>query len=377
MPSSKNLVCCAMPFGYGPAAKLMAIAPLLRPHLQLTFIGHSIAYELVARCQDLFDQVIQTRATEALAQHIIGESIGVLSVMEREFASLANQQNKPLYVVDSLLWMRDRVPDELTSARIYWAQNFPSLSEVMGEFQPQAAIVGPIVPIQSQPPEKSHRTGLLVNLGGCQAPDNRRTEYQLYAEFVLQGVVESGLLDQFQRQVTVTGGIDCIEALSRSFSHLGIEFVSLSHQKAQVRMSQSAVVLTAPGLTTTLECFRQETPTFFLPPENYSQWCILRHLRQRGLAPCAFHWDDLCSPCEIGDRLCESERNRVVRPTIIRLTQDSGAKSQFQRRLRQISAPDYPALVQRQSQFFQSLGVNGAKTIATNLIEDLLDILPR
>jgi hypothetical protein len=373
--TQQNLICCAMPFGYGPAAKLITLAPFLRSAFNLIFIGHSIAYELVIRSQHLFDRVVLADPTKTLVKELIRESIGLLSVEDREFARVVNQLNHPLFVVDSLLWMRDCVPPDLTSARIYWAQNFPSLNESVETFHPQPIIVGPITPIHAQPPT-SNRNGLLINLGGCQAPDNRHLIYQMYAKFILEGILTSGLLQQFSKKVTITGGSECIEILSRLFPDLGIEFTSLSHEKTQIKISQAATVLTVPGMTTIMECFRQETLTFFLPPQNYSQWCTLRHLRLQGLAPYSFHWEELLSTSTVRDRLAESERNKVVVPCIIRLTQDARAKYKFKSSAQQMAlmlTTECQDLLQKQKNFFARLGNNGGPIISDYLVKNYVN----
>ena len=54
----------------------------------------------------------------------------------------------PLYVVDSLLWMREAVPPAFIGAQRYWAQDFLGLREVQGDYQPAPSIVGPILSLQ-------------------------------------------------------------------------------------------------------------------------------------------------------------------------------------------------------------------------------------
>jgi hypothetical protein len=369
--TKQNLICCAMPFGYGPAAKLITLAPFLRSTFNLVFVGHSIAYELVIRSRHLFDRVVLANPTEAFVKQLIRESIGLLSVEDREFARVANQLNHPLFVVDSLLWMRDCVPQDLTSAQIYWAQNFPSLNETVKTFNPKPIIVGPITAIHDQR-TTSNQHGLLINLGGCQAPDNRHLIYQMYAKFILEGILTSGLLQQFSKKITITGGFECIEILGRLFPDLGIEFTSLSHEQTQIKISQAATVLTVPGMTTIMECFRQGTLTFFLPPQNYSQWCTLRHLRLQGLAPYSFHWEDILSTSTVRDRLPESERNKIVVPSIVHLTQDARAKSKFKFSAQKIAlmlTTECQYLLQKQKKFFATLGGNGAGMIADSLLK--------
>ena len=58
------IACCAYPFGYGPASKLIVLARALRDRgWELVFLGTGIAYELAAR-SDVFAQVIEAEPAE-------------------------------------------------------------------------------------------------------------------------------------------------------------------------------------------------------------------------------------------------------------------------------------------------------------------------
>src|SRR5437870_5477918 len=111
------IACCAYPFGYGPASKLIVLARALRDRgWELVCLGTGIAYELAAR-SDVFAQVIEPEPAEPETRGWLDAATALLSVMDRDFATIACESGRPYFVVDSLLWMRDRVPDVLLSAR--------------------------------------------------------------------------------------------------------------------------------------------------------------------------------------------------------------------------------------------------------------------
>src|SRR4030095_3935098 len=123
-----------------------------------------------------------------------------------------------------------------------------------------------------------------------------------YARFVVDQLFASPLLLEFAGRTTLVAGERCIADLRNQYGNLQIEFRSLSHAAALAELDRAALVLTAPGLTMTLECFQRGGRTFSLPPQNYSQWCILRALRDLGLAPAALHWEDLTPASRLADR---------------------------------------------------------------------------
>ena len=311
----KTLLCGAVPFGYGPAAKLLTLAPLLRRHWQLVFAGQGVAWELVSRSPECFARIVETNAAEPQGRALIDSATAVLSIMDREIAAAAHDAGKPCYVVDSLLWLRDRTPPEFGGASVYWAQRFGTDDEFQTDYAPRPTLVGPVVSPGVQT-EATQRAGLLVHLGGCEGASQCAEAYRAYGEFVLKAIAGSGLTADFAPQVTIVGGARCIAALQRDFAVRGWEFLSLSPSEMNARVRAASLVLTAPGLTNVLECFHSRAPVGFLPPQNYSQWSTLRRLGRQGLAPWAMNWDDASRDLPLRERMPEAQRKPIVQEAL-------------------------------------------------------------
>jgi len=366
------LLCTAMPFGYGPAAKVLVLASVLKDRgFRLVFSGRGIALELASRAAHLFDDIL-AHGPEGPSPAIVRSASAVLSVMDRESAQAALDASVPLYVVDSLLWMRDSIPSALRGARRYWAQNFLGFDGTLAGYHPRLSIVGPII----APLPLRHRTAaehLLINLGGCESPTGVDANARAYASFIVAGLRKSSLLRQFAGRTTLIAGRSCIESL-RATSAGGdgaLDLVSVSHANAIERLAEASLVLTAPGLTMTLESFQTGVPTYFLPPQNYSQWCVLRLLRGEGLAPHALHWDELPDTPYLRDRMPETERNPLVRAAIGHHTGADEARSRLTQRMNDIAQANHAATAETQTRFFESLGPNGAFTIAADIGDDM------
>lgn len=344
---NRTLVCSAQPFGYGPAAKLVVLAEELRSRgFRLVFLGHGVAYELVARSR-AFDEIVRGRPTDDSVRSVVAASVGVLSVMDREFATLAKELGRPLFVVDSLAWFRDSMPEPFRGAARYWVQRFPD-----GTIPQGAVEVGPILGV-NEVTWSDPGSGLVVNLGGGESPDG---DNPAYAEFVVRGLRDSGFTG------SVLAGDRWTAWLRERFPNTGLAFESVSHAEAIRRFASAGWVLTAPGLTASLECFRFGVPTTFLPPQNSSQWRILRTFRRLGLAPTAFHWEDVPPAGPSPDELPEAYRTRRVREIIHTATPAAAAR--FRESLR---VPSDTALSLRQQAFFASLGPNGVQMIVDDL----------
>jgi hypothetical protein len=263
--------------------------------------------------------------------------------------------------------MRDALPAAWHGARRLVAQNFIGLDQSPHLADARVQVVGPLVEPAGKR-DASLASGLLVQLGGCESPAD---DSGSYAQFVVQNLLASDLPRAVGHRTTLIAGQECIRQLRQLYGGCGLEFLSLSHADALVELDRAALVLTAPGLTATLEAFQRGVPMCFLPPQNYSQWCILRALRGADLAPEALHWEDLPGQQPLADRLPEAQRNPLVRAALARHTTDPQAGRALQASLSQIARLDLPRLARRQREFFASLGPPAIATIADTLTSEL------
>jgi len=362
--TTSALICCAYPFGYGPAVKLLLISCRLRAAgLQTIFVGHGIAHEMAAG-SDAFQEVIHALPGNPDAARRIASADGLFSMMERDFTGLALDSSRPVYVADSLHWMRDEVPVPFAHAQCYWVQNF-----VSADPHPRAGAipVGPIVEPRRPTPEQ-HRHGLVINLGGCESPAGPAAEDYAYGDFVMRGLLRSGVPDLFQGDVCLLAGSRAVSRLRAAFPDCRIPIRSVSHDDALDLLGTAACVLTSPGLTASLECFQFAVPTYFLPPQNYSQWRILNHLQDAGLAAGAFSWPQVMDDLPAFASAPEAGRTPIVRRIISELSTSRPATRIFAESLQRWAATDQHELARRQREFFESLGPNGVDAIAGELL---------
>jgi hypothetical protein len=364
----KTLVCCAASFSYGPASKLVTIAEAARSvGLRTVFLGTGIAHELAARTS-AFDDIVRAAPEDQLARRTVDAACAVLSLMEREYLCLAQERSKPTYVADSLFWMRDHPPAVFLRARRYWVQEFVGVRERVSESPSAPTVVGPIVR-PMRPAGDTDRGGVVVTLGGCDSPLSGISGDPSYFDFIIGGVLRSDLMSTFTDQVLLMAGSRCVEYLAGRYPGSGITFISASPREAASVIETAAMVLAAPGLTTSLECFQVAAPTFFLPPQNYSHWWILKKLRDMGVAGYSFHWEDLLPGYPVGERMSEHVRVPLIRSAIRSLVQQERAARAFGEALAGYLSCDRTALASKQRGFFRSLGPNGVSRIVDDLAE--------
>lgn len=366
---SRPLVLCAQPYGYGPVSKLLALAGRLQPAgIPLLFIGSGITLELAARSAGLFARVLAAKPGSAEAREAIAGAAAVVSVMDREYSVMASDLGRPLYVVDSLYWMRATLPPAFRRARIHWAQDFDGVGTVPGRGA-NVRVTGPLLP----PALPGWRGGawLVVNLGGGRSPFASAPDNAAYWRFVLRGLRESELGARYRGRILVLGGEQCLQVVRAEGLDMGCELATLPHASALEAFADSAMVLSSPGLTTSLECFRMGVPVRYLPPQNYSQWCILRSLRRHGVADHAFHWEDMGERYRLADRLDEPDRDPLIRRAIDELSVLPAARRAYLDGLARMADGDPAAVAAAQAAYLQSLGGDGVGQVVDDLLSDL------
>jgi hypothetical protein len=324
-----------------------------------------VAHELAAK-SPFFRDVVEASPSDSRARKVMADAGVVLSLMDPGFASLALELYIPLYVADSLFWMRESVPECFRAARCYWVQNFLGVSSKVAHERRGPVVTGPIVREGRPSPPPVTKT-LVVNLGGYESIYTDYSRDLTYAEFVCQGLSESGLLETFPGDAVVMGGERCINALRERFRGCGAEFISVAHEDAVSLMAHSSLFLTSPGMTAAMEGMHSGVPVFFLPPQNFSQWLILKEFRDVGLAPCSFHWEDNLERTSFQRRMPWEDRAKLVRNTIHSLAGEEQCRISFREKLAACVQFESGGVVESQRLWFNSLGTNGARVIAEEL----------
>jgi hypothetical protein len=368
------LICSAYPFGYGPVVKLMLLAEKLRHEgFRTLFVGSGIGLPMASSC-GLFDEVVEAQPGSPEARRLIRSGDAFLSLMERDLTQEALEASKPVYVVDSLRWMRDVIPQPFLHAREYWCQRFltPSADPAPG------TPVGPLVRAMAASLETS-RSGLIVNLGGCETAAGPSEEDLLYGEFIVRGLMAMEARLSTRKHggaLRLMAGKRCVDHLAAVFPDCGIAMESVTHSEAMRLFDGAESVLTSPGLTTTLECFQLGVPTFFLPPQNYSQWRILKYLLGEKLAPEACDWSLFMTEIQKMEELPAEDRTPMVRRILKECASLSGSSRLLGESILEWLSRDRSGIAESQHDFFKSLGANGIDSIVSHLL-GVFDITPK
>ena len=269
-------------FGFGPVSKAVTVARELKaqaPHLAAHYFGAGIDYDYAAKSgsfERVFKADVDSRATLAGLVPRLASYRAVFSVLNLELLSLWRRGGTPLYLIDSLAWMWPDAPDGLSNVDAYFVQDYlmpPERVRLWEEKWP-LVLVGPIGEA-GVPEHVTHGAlvnRLLVNFSGCSNPF---AGPQLFEKYV--SVLASAILSE-------AGGYDdtvfcynerLAEYLQGLFGEVqGVRAGHFTHEEFVGLLTSSEVVLTAPGITTTLEVIAAGADARFLLPQNYSQALI-------------------------------------------------------------------------------------------------------
>lgn len=270
----------ALPFGYGPASKAIAVAQALHARGVATdwiFISSGIGLDLMARSA-VPATVVDARTLdvdEELARQLTTRLDGMIVVMHRPWANRL-APHLPVFCVDSLgfMWRPDAFEKFPGIQRVerYYAQDVFGASEALrATGLRQLTPVPPIVDLRRGSYDMGS-TKTVFHLGGLlnPFPDDLTTAYVAGIAAIARRLDASALV------------LTSSAATQRFAGELaGLRAESLSHGQAISAFCHAGLVHTTPGLTCLLELAHLRVAAIPLPPENYSQLLNLRQMVTR------------------------------------------------------------------------------------------------
>lgn len=336
-----RIVMGAQASGFGPVAKLVAIAKLI-VHDEKLFIGNDIALQFARQNYRCFREVVECEPEflPQIQRRIVGCDIGVV-VMHHELAFWVAVYQRPLYFFDSLLgfWVLQhemralqqaaaqirRMPPAEAHAFFHafsvherkvichflatrsFAQNFAGVPERVAEIERcchhRIAIIGSIIDARVAVPAGvagEDRWEMLINLGGVKNFVLNFHENDYYID-----VVERWARDFLSRRPDCYRIMICcgryVDHRTEQIGHGWLERRFLSHDSFIEAIQRVSVYLSSPGLTAINEAIQLGLLPVLLPEQHYSQVYNLRALRRKRVGGWSLSLDDLFESYTIPD----------------------------------------------------------------------------
>lgn len=282
-PSSELKNACAFvstSFGFGPVSKAVSIASEMKiqaPDLETHYFGSGIGYDYAQKSKT-FDALIDVDVDrhETLVDLLpqLASYSAVISVLNLEILPLWRRDLPPLYFVDSLAWMWPSLPHGIENVATYFVQDYLVPPERIREWAVACplVLVGPIESVGNTRLEllPGKRNRLLVNFSGCANPFAPPRLYENYALVLASSILlEAG---QSFEDIVFCCNEKLADYLRRTLGETpSVQFGHYAHEEFLRLLVSSALVLSAPGITSTLEALASQTPLGFLLPQNDSQ----------------------------------------------------------------------------------------------------------
>lgn len=294
-----QILVAAENFAFGPAGKLLTIAPRLKAlgH-RLEFVGFGTALDLVSH-DSSFD-AIHELATEnerfsGSLQVLVERADLVVSCMDQGVMKAARIAGVPAVWIDSLFYWWESLPPDVLEADLYIKQDVLPDHENLAKYSgliPNLLAVGPIVDPFGDRSARSPKNRAIVCFGGMEAPGWYETgKNHNYPFTVIKMLSEQVNFDSFD-EVLVTGSSKVISKLRGLRTPDKFRFATLSHADFVAALGESRIALLSGGLETTLEAFDAGVPAIFLPPLNVTHHLQVAALRAAGVARASVHFSD-------------------------------------------------------------------------------------
>lgn len=278
-------------FGFGPASKAAAIAGEIKrrfPQIKTYFFGDSFALRF-AELSKSFDFSIEAEVDDAAQVEKIIPQLknydAVFSVLNLPLLPLWRKSFGRLFFVDSLAWMWREPPTGIENAEIYFVQDYLVTSARVEKWSEKLRIIS-IPPVGILPDDNFSVTSpndrsnlLLVNFSGC---SNQYVDLKVYRKYVtnLSEVIIEEASERFE-EIEIYVNQTLADHLKTRFSRSPVKIGFLPKPEFLQRLAESRFLLTAPGITTTLEAIALKTPLGFLLPQNDSQAVMSEFYRRQ------------------------------------------------------------------------------------------------
>ncbi len=268
-----KIVCDAVPFGFGPAGKLLTLLDRFPPDWETTFLCSGTTQVLAQRSRA--NRLVRCDTTSPLGLHdcrsIVASADLVITVMNPLLARYAMTLGRPVALIDSLFWMWNSARETCPDADMYFIQRFPGWEQNLSRIKPYNPI--PIGAIVFRSPPVPRKRQILVHLGGMHNPIAQpqfARKYMLVVSECLSTL--KGALGGYD--ILIAANAPAFDIVQDIGMRLGIKTTLMGHDEFTNAIATSDLLVTSPGLTATYEAFAAATPVMFLPPQNYSQLLI-------------------------------------------------------------------------------------------------------
>lgn len=359
----KEIFFFSNPFGYGPTATMIA---LLRrffnlKNIKIYVIANGLCAEILDKTSNItiinIDQRDVTKIKALLQKY---KKPYVISSLNRFAILAAKELGLPSCFVDTLTYLWKEIPEDYLKADIYYASDFPNVYNKTKHYK--NAFVTPLIIDSKIDITKTgqNKEGILLQLGGMKSPMNDEIPND-YLDIIALG------LENATMPITVTGGHDGVSYIKSKIHNKYIECISTKKSDYLKLLQKSELLITTPGLNSTMEALYHKVPVNFIMPTNLSQWVNYNIFKQFDANGIDTTWESILkTDLNISDL---SEYEAIIKINTFAKTvkkSEENLKHFYTYFFKTIcNKPD----IKSQQNLLKKYGTNGAEFIAKDIIK--------
>ena len=292
-----KILVSAESFGYGPVATCLNVMKELKKHDDVTvdFIGSGISLEQ-AKLSGYFDKFYEcdTYDFDALKEFddVFKEYNIFFSSENVNGAIYAQKFIKNTYYVDNLVWMWDKIPEELGKVKTFFiSETFPCQENFnrVGHVIDNPVFVGPVRDLNN-PVNDNKKNQLIINIGGASSFLFDQSTINVFYNKIINDILSTPETDKFE-SIIICGGSKVIDNLILEKENPKVKVETLANEEYLKVMNESSHCIMSSGLGNFIETLNKNMEILYLPGVNYSQLLQLQYYEKMKFGFKIFNWD--------------------------------------------------------------------------------------
>ena len=292
-----KILVSAESFGYGPIATCLSVIKELKKYkdVSVDFIGSGISLEQ-AKLSGYFDKyyVCDTFDFDSLKkfENVFKQYNIFFSSENINGAIFGLQFIKNTYYVDNLVWMWDKIPNELGKVKKFFiSETFPCKENFnrVGNVIENPVFIGPVRDLKISNIQNK-KNQLVINVGGASSFLFEQSVVNEFYNKIINDILSTNEINQFD-SIIICGGSKVINNLKLEKEKPNIRIATLANEEYIRIMSESSHCIMSSGLGNFIETLNKDTNIMYLPAVNYSQLLQLQYYDKMKFGFKNLNWD--------------------------------------------------------------------------------------
>lgn len=292
-----KILVSAESFGYGPIATCLNVIKELKKYddVSVDFIGSGISLEQ-AKLSGYFDKfyICDTYDIESLKkfENIFKQYNVFFSSENVNGAIFGLKFIKNTYYVDNLVWMWDKIPDELGKVKKFFiSETFPCQENFnrVGNAIENPVFIGPVRNLENLDiPSKKNQ--LVINVGGASSFLLEQSIVNEFYNKIINDILSTDGINHFDK-IIICGGSKVIDNLRIEKKKPNIKIATLANEDYLKVMAESSYCIMSSGLGNFIETLNKDINIMYLPAVNYSQLLQLQYYDKMQFGFKSMNWN--------------------------------------------------------------------------------------